>query len=124
MLVFGSLLFWVLAAVSVQYLDGSDATWAHSGTALLLCLVPGIATLLWASWAEQQDVGQQLTVLLGGTGIRLFGVAVVALYLYMHVPFYRHQDGFLIWLVVCYLFTLALEIALLLTGRPRTDSPG
>jgi hypothetical protein len=123
LLVAGSLLFWVLAAVPVNYLGGGDVTWRFSGTALLLCLVPGLITLAWASRADGQDAGQQLTALLGATGVRLFGVLLVALYLYLDVPPYRGQDGFLVWLIVCYLFTLALEMTLLLKGRPRPDSP-
>jgi hypothetical protein len=119
----GSLLFWVLAAVSVAYLGGPDATWAHSGTALLLCLVPGMVTLAWATHVERQDAGQQMTMLLGSTGLRLFGVLLVALFLYGSVPPFAGQDGFLVWLVACYFFTLALEMALILKGRPRPDSP-
>jgi len=64
----------VLAAVPVKYLGGGDATWAHSGTALLLCLVPGVITLLWASRTEKRMPPGQLTMLLGATSVRLFGV--------------------------------------------------
>jgi hypothetical protein len=123
-LIAGSLLFWALAAVPVTYLGGDDLAWVHSGTALLLCVVPAAATLAWLSWTQKQDAAQQLTALLGATGVRLFGVLLVALWLYSAVPLYRGQDGFLIWLIVCYLFTLALEMTLLLLGRPRPDSPG
>jgi hypothetical protein len=120
-LIAGSLLFWVLAAVPVKYLGDSDTAWAHSGTALLLCVVPAAATLAWLSWTQTRDTGQQLTALLGASGVRLFGVLLVALWLYGNVSLYRGQDGFLIWLIVCYFFTLALEMTLLLQGRPRPD---
>lgn len=122
LLIAGSLLFWVLACVPVERLGGGADTWVYSGTALLLCLVPAAITLAWASRAPAQDAGQQLTILLGATGVRLFGVLLLALLLYLSVPPYRGQDGFLIWLIVCYLFTLALEMTLLLKGRPRPDS--
>ncbi len=122
-LIAGSLVFWVLAAVPVKFLTGDDLAWLHSGTALLLCLVPGALTLAWACRAQHSDAAQQLTVLLGATGIRLFAVSLVALWLYSAVPPYRQQDGFLVWLIVCYLFTLALEMTLLVRGRSRPDSP-
>ena len=37
-------------------------------------------------------------------------------------PDYREHGGFWNWLVVCYLFTLALEMALLLAGRPAAKA--
>jgi hypothetical protein len=36
---------------------------------------------------------------------------------------FRIESGFLIWLIVFYLFTLALEMYLLLQDRPRIDNP-
>ena len=49
----------------------------------------------------------------------MFGVLAVALILMTYVPLFA-QGRFLIWLVVFYLFTLTLEMTLLLPdGQPR-----
>jgi hypothetical protein len=122
-LVGASLLFWVPAAYLVERLGGGEDTWTLSGTALALCLVPGLATLAWGSRAFRESAPEQLTMVLGSTGLRLFGVLVVAVLLYQGVPPYRGQDAFLVWLLAFYLFTLALEMTLLLAGRPRSDQP-
>jgi hypothetical protein len=119
-LIAASSAFWLLAALPARLLGGGNRAVAHSGTALLLCLVPTAATLAWAGWAFEQGPEQQVLVVLGGTGLRLFGVLAAGSALYYGVPYYREPAGFLTWLVVCYLFTLALEMVLLLGGRPTT----
>ena len=48
-------------------------------------------------------------------------LAAVALVLVFSVPLFA-QGRFLIWLLVFYFFTLALELTLLLRGRPSSDS--
>lgn len=120
-LVIGAAVFWALVAVPVRYLFGGELTYLYSGTALLLCLVPGLLTLVWANWTAGKDPQQLPMVVLGATGVRLFGVLAVAFLLVQNVPLYREEGGFLYWLVVCYLFTLALEMYLLLSGRSRPD---
>ena len=110
--------FWLLVALPARHLGGGDAAVAYSGTALLLCLVPAVATLLWAGWALDKSPEQQLTMVLGSTGLRLFVVLGAAWALFASVPYYREHGGFWAWLLVFYLFTLALEMALLLAGRP------
>lgn len=120
-LLFGAGIFWGLIAIPVRYLLGGELTYVYSGTALGLCLIPGIATLLWANWAARQDPEQFPITVLGATGVRLFGVLIVAFLLIQNVPLYRQEEGFLYWLVVCYSFTLALEMYLLLSNRTRQD---
>jgi len=119
-LIAASCAFWLLVALPARVLGGGDRAVAHSGTALLLCLVPTAATLAWAGWALEQGPEQQVIMVLGGSGLRLFGVLAAGGALYFGVPYYRGPGGFPIWLVVCYLFTLALEMVLLLAGRPST----
>jgi hypothetical protein len=118
LLIGGALAFWLLAALPARHLGGGDVAVAYSGTAVLLCLVPAVATLVWAGYANKQGPREQLTVVLGSTGLRLFGVALAAMALRRLVPFYREEDGFWTWLIVSYLVVLALEVALLLGGRP------
>ncbi len=118
LLLTGSLAFWVLAALPARHLGGGDAALTYSGTALLLCMIPAALTLVWADKALQGTVDQQLVLILGGTGMRMFVVLGAAWLLYEWVPHYREHPGFWIWILVCYLFTLALDLALMLAGRP------
>ncbi len=112
--------FWVLTAIPAKHLGGGNLALIYSGTAMLLCLVPGVVTLLWAGWFAGTNPQQLVLVALGSTGVRLFGVALAGLLLAQMVPLYQEQNGFLVWLLVFYLFTLTLEMVLLLrtTRRP------
>jgi hypothetical protein len=117
----GGVLFWAATALPVWLLGGGDLVLLHSGTAGLLCLLPALLTLAWAEWTSRKDPRQVPLVILGGTCVRLFGVLIAGFLLLQTVPLYREQDGFLIWLLVFYLFTLALEMTLLLKARPHPD---
>lgn len=114
----GCATFWLLTALPARLLGGGDAAVAASGTALLLCLVPAVLTLAWATWVPQRDPQQQLLVVVGGGGVRMFFVLSAGLLLIELVPFYHERaTGFLFWLLATYLFTLALEIMLMVAGR-------
>ena len=115
------LALWVLLAVPVRYLADDDNAWAHSGVAMLLCLVPAALTFFVADRLMRRDPQQGSMVLLGATGVRLFGVLLVALVLVFTVPLFA-RGRFFVWLLVFYFFTLALELTLLLRGRPSSDS--
>jgi hypothetical protein len=109
--------FWLLTALPGRMLGG-DAVMATSSTALLLCFVPAALTLTWALWAMQHEPQQQLLVVIGGGGVRMFFVLSAGLLLIQLVPFYQERaSAFLLWLLAAYLFTLALEIVLLVAGR-------
>jgi hypothetical protein len=114
--------FWLLAGLPARLLGGGDAALTYSGTALLVCLVPAVLTLAWAGRALRGAPDQQLVAILGGTGLRLFFVLGVAWLLYSWVPHYREREGFWVWLLVAYLFTLAVELALLLAGRAHESA--
>jgi hypothetical protein len=118
LLIAGSLALWLLVALPARMLGGGDAAIIFSGTALLICLVPAVGTLLWASRGLQKHPEQQLMMILGGTGLRMFFVLGVALLISLAVPYYQGQTSFWIWLLVFYLITLALEMGLMLTLRP------
>jgi len=115
------LALWVLLAVPVRHLADDERAWIHSGVAVLLCLVPAALTFVVADRVMRRDPQQGTLILLGATGIRLFGVLTVALVLIFEVPLFA-QGRFLVWLLVFYFFTLALELTLLLRGRPSSDS--
>src|SRR5262249_45437091 len=102
------------------WLVGGDQGLAYSGVAVALCLVPTALTLLWADWANQQSPEQQLTMVLGGTGIRMGFVLGVGLLLYLLVPFFQKQS-FWVWLLVFYLLTLALEMVLVVRSRTAAE---
>ncbi len=116
--------FWLLVGLPARQLGGGDAALVFIGTALLLCLVPAIVTLLWGERAFRQSPDKQLILVLGGTGVRMAFVLLAGWALFQWVPYYQGQAGFLIWLVVCYLFTLALDMTLLLVGRPENAGIG
>src|SRR5947208_775671 len=93
-----TLALWVLLAVPVKHLADDENAWAHSGVALLLCLVPATLTLFFGERFLRRDPQQGPIILLGATGVRLFGVLAVALLLVFHVPLFA-QGRFLIWLL-------------------------
>ena len=121
----GCITFWVLVAIPARRWWG-DTSAVYAAVALLLCLVPTSLTLLWAGWAQGRAPEQQMAMALGGSGIRMFVVLTAALVLYQKIPFFQEQGGFWVWVLVFYLFTLALEVVLLLRGReeaPASSSP-
>lgn len=108
--------FWLLVGLPARHLGGGDAALVFLGTALLICLAPAIATLVWGERALRQSADKQLILVLGGSGVRMAFVLLVGWILHQWAPYYRRQAGFLLWLVVGYLFTMALDIALMLAG--------
>jgi threonine/homoserine/homoserine lactone efflux protein len=116
-LVGGCAAFCLLVGLPARHLGGGDAALLFLGTGLMLCLIPGIATILWGERALRQSPDKQLILVLGGTGVRMAFVLLAGWTLFQYVPYYQRQTSFLIWLVVSYLFTLALDMILLLAGR-------
>lgn len=111
----GTLLFWGVIVYPGMLVLGNSAL-AHSLAALALCLVPAIATLVWANWGLQKSPEQQLVTMLGGTGVRMAVVFCGGLALQYLQP-ELFSDAFWGWLAVFYFFTLAFEIVLLV-ARP------
>jgi hypothetical protein len=112
LLIVASAIFWLLTALPARYFAGDWAV-VQAGVAVLLCLVPAVATLCWSSWTFRSDPRQAALAALGSSGLRMFVVLLVALLLYTKVPPFQGEDGFLFWVAAAYLYTLAIEIVLL-----------
>jgi hypothetical protein len=116
------LLMWVLAfwlvAGGTAYFFWERESLLLSTTAMLLCLLPGLATLAWSCQAQRKSADEQLLASLGGSGVRLFFVAGVGLALQNLVPVYQQAPVlyFWGWVLVFYLVTQAVEVALVLSG--------
>ena len=121
-LVGGCAAFCLLVGLPARHLGGGDSAVVFLATSLALCLLPAIVTLVWGERALRRGADQQLVLVLGGTGVRMAFVLLAGWALYQFVPYYQQQPSFLIWLAVCYLFTLALDMTLLLAGRPASES--
>jgi hypothetical protein len=117
-----ALVAWLLITLPVRLLWGDEQA-VYSTAALLLCLVPALATLGWVTWAARYSPEQQLVGVLGGTGVRLFVVGGAAIALYNLVGYFREAPGFWTWVLVWYLLTLALEVSVLLLGGPTPARP-
>jgi hypothetical protein len=120
LLIGATLAFWVLVALPARWAWGNVAL-TYSATAMALCLVPATVSLGWATWAYRQCADKQFTMIMGGTGLRLFAVAVGAFALYRSIAYFAEHDGFLTWVGVFYVVTLALETTFSLAGRPASD---
>jgi hypothetical protein len=116
----GALCFWLLVGISAYVAWGKDA-FVDSSVAALLCLVPSLVTLAWSGWSLAEAPEQQLITALGGTGIRMLFVAGLGLLLTNLVPYFgERQHSFWLFVLMFYLFDLALEIITLLAGRAET----
>src|SRR5262249_36747094 len=104
LLVAGTLLVWAVVADPARVFWG-DVAIGYSAVAVVLCLLPAAATLLWAGWVSRHSPEQELLMVLGGTGVRMFVVLGVALVLFLFVPFFG-EPSFLLWLSAFYLLTL------------------
>ncbi len=122
-LLIGCMVFWVLVALPSRHIWGDPAA-VYSGAALSLCIIPTAATMLWAHWAFNQAADQQIVMVLGGTGLRMFVVLSGGLALYYLIPYFQEHQGFWLWVLVAYLFTLAWEMTLVLKGRSPAGEQG
>ena len=113
-LVGASAAFWLLTAWPARILGGGELAPLYIATGLILCLLPAGGTLWWArSFAS--DPAQQVLIVLAATGVRIIVVLLAGLVFYLALPLYHH-DSFWIWLLVAYLFILAVETTLLTRG--------
>ncbi len=117
----GALVFWLLIGLPAHAFGGGYPALIFSGAAVLLCLPPMAATLVWVAWAQTKSVQDQLVAMAGGTGLRMFFVLGGGMVLFLAVPYFRGQVVFWIWVLVAYLATLGLDVVLMTAGRKTAD---
>ena len=116
----GTLFVWAVLAYPVYKLATMKGL-VNSFWAAALCFLPGSLTLLWSQWVLTQKPERRPAYILAGSGVRMgivIGTAVMLAFLH---PYFK-EASFWVSLLVFYLFTLALEMILLLAGWPRTTS--
>jgi hypothetical protein len=124
-LVLSSLAFWVVAGGVAYFLQDRDPeVFVFSGTAWLICLLPGLATLIWASLAERGAPDQLIVAGLGAVGVRMFFVAGVGMLLRARVSFFQQADywTFWGWILAFYLFMQTVELLILLRSRKQPET--
>jgi hypothetical protein len=115
----GSLGLWLMVSLPAWFWLGEQGL-LETSLALLLCLVPMTATLLWCTWALASSPDNQLVAVMGGSGLRLLVVGAVGVLLHQRMPALQ-QDSFLLWVVFFYLATLTLEVIVMV--KPTVVSP-
>ena len=117
-------ILWLLLGLPFRFLNEDraygDAMMIYGGVAALICLIPGSLTLWWGSRPNIQP-REQVLVMFGSTGLRIMGVFGLGILLFFTVPYLRVHRGFWLWVLVFYLFTLALEMMLIVRSRPATN---
>ncbi len=89
------------------------------GYSLLLCLIPGLLTLLLSELLRETSLSPY--VVLAGGGLRMVFVLLGLLAVNSLRPDLGFRE-FTIWLLVCYLAALAVETAVILTPAARGKS--
>jgi hypothetical protein len=119
----GSMLLWLLAAWPALVWDWwqDDGHLLYSGVAAVICFVPTAATLAWCDIALGKSPEQQLAAVMGGTGIRMLFVIGVGIVLFKNVPEFD-SIAFWFWIIGFYLWTLAVEIYLVVGRQSAMDA--
>jgi hypothetical protein len=115
-LVAGTLAFWLVVVVPARLLWGDSAV-LFSSVAAALCLIPTAATLPWTQRSFRGTPEQQLLAVMGGMGVRMAFVVAVGMVLFHGFSEFNYQR-FWLWIIFFYLFTLALEMVLLVKSAP------
>jgi hypothetical protein len=121
-LVGGTVAFWGLLTYPSRLVWPDDPTFAWNTAAALLCLVPGVLTLAWTTWAYGGQAQQQLVAVLGSTMVRMLVVIAGSMVLFLSVKEFEYQR-FWMFVIVYYLFTLALEMVLIVRGASAKEAP-
>lgn len=104
--------FWTVTAIPASYWGRPNAL-ATSAVAATLCFMPTAVVIVWARWARHKSGDQNVLMLVGGMGLRMTTVLLGA-WLLTGVKGISDFQNMGPWLVVFYLFCLALEIAVVI----------
>jgi hypothetical protein len=104
-----------------QQWERPELTLLWSATAAFLCLVPAALTLAWTRRAYAAQPEQQLLAVMGSTAVRMVFVLAAGLTLFLSVREFEYPR-FWVFVVVYYLFTLAVEMVLLVRGAPAVPA--
>jgi hypothetical protein len=120
----GRMLTFLAGAVGFWTLVVLPASWWRDGNTIILgavaagiCLIPALATLAWALWAASRSPMHRLVAGLLGMMVRMGMVLGCGLACFLLLPGFR-TPAFWIWLLVFYVFTLALEMVLVFGMGP------
>jgi hypothetical protein len=119
-LVGGTVAFWGLLTYPAGLLWPHDATFEWSTAAAVICLVPTALTLAWTRWAYTGKAEQQLLAVMGGTAVRMVVVLAAGMVLFLNVETFKYQR-FWIFVIVYYLFTLAVEMVLIVRATAAAE---
>ena len=119
-LIFGCFMFWAILAYPAFRLWATRGL-IESSVAASLCLLPSLLILIWEALASGTRPQDYLWLTMGGTGIRMGMVLGLGLLIGVLNPNFQ-QPSFLAWVLVFYLFTLALDIVVLLKVKPRISA--
>jgi hypothetical protein len=124
LLIGGSLFLWAVLAYPGWYLQG-DLALFQSSVALALCLIPAVATYIWAARAFRGSPQTQALAMFGGSGFRMFLVLGVGYGLMLWRSDWFSSE-FWIWVLIFYLAILALEVWILVQiseAKDASDGP-
>jgi hypothetical protein len=116
-----TLAFW-LATAYPAYLLGEEPGLVFTAVAALLCLVPAAATLIWCHRALKSTPEQQLLAVMGGMAVRMVFVIGAGMALFLLAPYF-HRRSFWLWMIAFYLFTLSVEIGLIVARQSAGQRP-
>lgn len=120
-LLVGTLLFWLLVSYPAWRLLG-DTHLVYSAVSLALCVVPAALTLLLDRLVVSGGPEAQLGAVVAGMIMRMAVVLGGGLALSSFLSYFQEQ-AFWLWVVVFYLYTLTLEMVLIVRARSALEQP-
>jgi hypothetical protein len=110
----GTALLWAVCTLVSWNVHGESGI-LFTAVACALCLVPMLATLIWTHRVQGGTSEAKLAAAMGGTGLRMMVVLLGGVTLFINVPALHHV-AFMLWLIVFYLATLAIEVSVAVRG--------
>jgi hypothetical protein len=113
LLIGGSLAVAVVGALMATSAWGEAVIWPCA-VAMAICLIPATITLVVSERALSWRPEHQVAVIMGGTGLRMFVVAILTFVLSRQVVWLNEESGFMMWVLAFYGLTLGLEVTAIL----------